>query len=123
MYKQVLQEEYNIYRLGGTVGKQRYVPHNDNIKLHQAKWICHKKPGCLSEHCFINPEDSSHVPLGHSQFDTWGSAMVQSHCVPLSITLTLISSRVRICFSHLPAKSSIIQEPTKQPTWSAQPFA
>jgi len=33
--------------------KSANIPHNDNIKALHAKWICHKKPGCSSEHCFI----------------------------------------------------------------------
>jgi hypothetical protein len=52
------------------------IPHNNNIKALRAQWMCHKKPGCHSEHCFINPADSSHLPLSHPHFDVWGAAMV-----------------------------------------------
>jgi len=52
------------------------VPHNDNIKVLRQRWICHQKPGCASDHCFINPVDASHLPLGHSHFDVWAAAMV-----------------------------------------------
>lgn len=52
------------------------IPHNDNIKSLCERWMCHKKPGCLSDHCFVNPNDGSHFVLGHAHFDVWGAAMV-----------------------------------------------
>jgi len=49
------------------------IPHNDNIKALHKRWTCHKKPGCSSDHCFVNPVDGSHFVLGHVHFDVWGS--------------------------------------------------
>src|SRR5882762_5762622 len=31
------------------------IPHNNNIRALRERWMCHAKPGCSSEHCFINP--------------------------------------------------------------------
>ncbi|KIJ93076.1 hypothetical protein K443DRAFT_125727 [Laccaria amethystina LaAM-08-1] len=39
------------------------IPHNENIKSLHERWMCHKKPGCLSDHCFVNPNDGSHLFL------------------------------------------------------------
>ncbi|KIK42502.1 hypothetical protein CY34DRAFT_83471, partial [Suillus luteus UH-Slu-Lm8-n1] len=40
-------------------------------------WICHKKPGCESEYCFVNPADSrSHIPLTFPRLECWASAIV-----------------------------------------------
>lgn len=61
--------------------KDANVPHNDNIKALCERWMCHQKPGCASEHCFINPVDASHLPLGHPHFDVWGAAMVRIVCI------------------------------------------
>ncbi|KAF8877867.1 hypothetical protein BD779DRAFT_1613105 [Infundibulicybe gibba] len=52
-------------------------PHNDNIKALRMHWACHKKPGCSSEFCFVNPTDSTHFQLGHSHFDVWAAAMLK----------------------------------------------
>ena len=57
------------------------IPHNDNIRSLHEQWGCNKKPGCSSEHCFINQVDSSHFPLGHKHFDTWGAATVCRICI------------------------------------------
>jgi hypothetical protein len=64
------------------------IPHNNNIKALRAQWTCHKKPGCESEHCFINPTDSSHLPLSHPHFDVWGAAMV---CFYIFFIFSLLS--------------------------------
>ena len=54
------------------------IPHNDNIRSLRERWTCQTKPGCSSEHCFINPVNFSHFPLAHKHFDTW----VQSTACP-----------------------------------------
>ncbi|KAI6033702.1 hypothetical protein PISMIDRAFT_121878, partial [Pisolithus microcarpus 441] len=41
-------------------------------------WVCHKKPGCKSEFCFINPMDSgTHIPLTFQCLDCWAAAMLK----------------------------------------------
>ncbi|KAG1888898.1 uncharacterized protein F5891DRAFT_1199129 [Suillus fuscotomentosus] len=49
--------------------------HNNNIKIICTRWVCHKKPGCHSDHCFVNPTDNIHFELGFSHFDCWAAAM------------------------------------------------
>ncbi|KAG1794193.1 uncharacterized protein HD556DRAFT_1237028, partial [Suillus plorans] len=49
---------------------------NRNITKLTDRWVCHKKPGCHSEHCFVNPGDGgSHIPLSFPLLDCWASAM------------------------------------------------
>ncbi|KAG1862590.1 hypothetical protein DFJ58DRAFT_656896 [Suillus subalutaceus] len=51
-------------------------PVNRNITKLTDCWVCHKKPGCSSEYCFVNPGDgSSHIPLSFPLLDCWASAM------------------------------------------------
>ncbi|KAG1887466.1 uncharacterized protein F5891DRAFT_1199929 [Suillus fuscotomentosus] len=49
--------------------------HNNNIKILCTQWVCHKKLGCRSDHCFINPTNNIHFELGFSHFDCWAAAM------------------------------------------------
>jgi hypothetical protein len=75
------------------------IPHNENIKSLRERWMCHKKPGCSSDHCFINPVDGSHFVLGHAHFDVWGAAMVckcrNSFYTHILIQLRFSSSKVQ----------------------------
>ncbi|KAI6046492.1 hypothetical protein EDC04DRAFT_2887723 [Pisolithus marmoratus] len=53
-------------------------PLNKNIHALQDCWVCHKKPGCESEFCFINPLDgSTHIPLTFTHLDCWAAAMLK----------------------------------------------
>ncbi|KAG2353917.1 hypothetical protein BDR07DRAFT_1495396 [Suillus spraguei] len=51
---------------------------NKNIRDLRNQWVCHKKPGCPSEHCYINAADGrSHVALSFPLLECWGSAMLK----------------------------------------------
>ncbi|KAG2366905.1 hypothetical protein BDR07DRAFT_1479668 [Suillus spraguei] len=51
---------------------------NKNIRDLRNQWVCHKKPGCPSEHCYINAADGrSHVGLSFPLLECWGSAMLK----------------------------------------------
>ncbi|KAI5980757.1 hypothetical protein EDD15DRAFT_2181381 [Pisolithus albus] len=49
-----------------------------NIQALRNRWVCHKKPGCESEFCFINPMDGgTHIPLTFQRLDCWAAAMLK----------------------------------------------
>ncbi|KAG0695734.1 hypothetical protein DFH29DRAFT_879839 [Suillus ampliporus] len=53
-------------------------PLNKNIRDLHNRWVCHKKPGCPSEHCYINAADGgSHIALSFPLLECWGSAMLK----------------------------------------------
>ncbi|KAI6021791.1 hypothetical protein BKA83DRAFT_4126524 [Pisolithus microcarpus] len=53
-------------------------PLNKNIRALRDRWVCHKKPGCESEFCFINPLDGgTHIPLTFARLDCWAAAMLK----------------------------------------------
>ncbi|KAI6096154.1 hypothetical protein F5141DRAFT_1067872 [Pisolithus sp. B1] len=53
-------------------------PLNKNIHALQDCWVCHKKPGCESKFCFINPLDGgTHIPLTFACLDCWAAAMLK----------------------------------------------
>jgi len=89
------------------------IPHNDNIKVLRGQWMCHKKPGCESEHCYINPVDSSHLALSHSHFDVWAAAMVCTSHRLIDHCLFLIANSSKGHILHhsknpLPTTSSML---------------
>ncbi|KAI5997046.1 hypothetical protein EDD15DRAFT_2194729 [Pisolithus albus] len=60
-------------------------PLNKNIRALRDRWVCHKKPGCESEFCFINPLDGgTHIPLTFARLDCWAAAMLKG---PATATL------------------------------------
>ncbi|KAG2738054.1 hypothetical protein P692DRAFT_20759847, partial [Suillus brevipes Sb2] len=60
-------------------------PVNKNIRDLRNWWICHKKPGCESEFCFVNPADGgSHIPLTFPRLECWASAILKG---PATATL------------------------------------
>lgn len=67
-------------------------PHIENIKQLKAWWMCHKKPGCTSEHCWVDPADASHIRLGHAQIDVWAAALVCIHLIFNYFVLLLIGA-------------------------------
>ncbi|KAI5999001.1 hypothetical protein EDC04DRAFT_2909189 [Pisolithus marmoratus] len=53
-------------------------PLNKNICMLHNHWVCHKKPGCKSKFCFINPLDgSTHIPLTFTHLDCWAAVMLK----------------------------------------------
>ncbi|KAG2039022.1 hypothetical protein BDR03DRAFT_1009472 [Suillus americanus] len=53
-------------------------PLNKNIRDLRNRWVCHKKPGCPSEHCYVNAADGgSHIALSFPLLKCWGSAMLK----------------------------------------------
>ncbi|KAH7921103.1 hypothetical protein BV22DRAFT_1039024 [Leucogyrophana mollusca] len=60
---------------------------NDNIKSLRNRHICHKKPGCESEFCFINAADGgTHIPLTFPRLECWASALAKG---PMIATLEM----------------------------------
>ncbi|KAI5994289.1 hypothetical protein EDC04DRAFT_2910613 [Pisolithus marmoratus] len=60
-------------------------PLNKNICALHDRWVCHKKPGCESKFCFINPLDgSTHIPLTFVRLDCWAATMLKG---PATATL------------------------------------
>ncbi|KAI5992633.1 hypothetical protein EDC04DRAFT_2613582 [Pisolithus marmoratus] len=54
-------------------------PLNKNIHALRDCWLCHKKPSCESEFCFINPLDGgTHIPLMFACLNCWAATMVFS---------------------------------------------
>ncbi|KAJ6505674.1 hypothetical protein C8R47DRAFT_1102179 [Mycena vitilis] len=51
---------------------------NEKIGQLRARWVCPTPGGpCGSEHCFVNPTDPEHFPLGHTHMESWGAAMLK----------------------------------------------
>ena len=101
------------------------IPNNDNIKALRERWTCHKKPGCSSNHCFVNPVDGSHFVLGHAHFDVWGSAMVRK-----ADTLFHTQTLTQLCFpaqrsnyrnTRYTAQPPPVQRNFKQSTRTVEP--
>ncbi|KAG2115104.1 uncharacterized protein F5147DRAFT_769560 [Suillus discolor] len=60
-------------------------PVNKNTQDLRNWWIYHKKPGCKSEFCFVNPADGrSHITLTFPQLECWASAILKG---PATATL------------------------------------
>ena len=47
-----------------------------NVTALQERWKCtNRQPGCIGAYCYVN-STGDHLPLNHSRFECWASAMV-----------------------------------------------
>ncbi|KAJ7462520.1 hypothetical protein FB451DRAFT_1180812 [Mycena latifolia] len=51
---------------------------NDQIGILRNKWTCNVN-GC-SDFCWISGDDKDHIPLGHTHFNVWASAILNGAC-------------------------------------------
>jgi len=90
---------------------------DEKIKLLQSRWEC-SKGGCSTDHCFIHPENSEHIPLSHNHFAIWAAAWV---CTFFYLLVTLIhlrsATRPPICRLGEAAKSHQVQQLSFRSTW------